>query len=686
MRLKKISLYLLLLFLIVNNGTSMKKDSLPERYKKWLEEEVVYIISPVEREVFLQLTTDRERDLFIEAFWKQRDPTPGSPENEFKNEHYRRINHANHFFGRGTPKPGWKTDRGRIYIILGEPNDIQRFEGKTQVYPTEVWFYQGKTNLGLPPGFHLVFFQKGGYGEYELYSPLNDGPMALLTSYWGDPANFEKAYEALREYEPDLAEVSISLIPGERSTVMGRPTMSSDLLISKVETTPIRQIEDRYARKFLEYKDIVEVEYSTNYIVSDSLVKIMKSPSGMVFIHYAFEPERLSVNQYDDKYYTSLKINGSVTTPEGKSIYQFERDVYLEFDKEQMAQISRRPLSIRDMFPIIPGEYNLSILLKNEVSKEFTSLEKKIYIPEEGKEIKISPLILAYDLETKPVPEGRLRPFQVGIHHLNVHANPVFLKSDTLHIAFQVLGLTEDFREKGSVSIDFFAGEEHVKNINKKLNLLPVSRGIIESVPLQDFTPAHYTIKVSLLDEKENEIVSQEEHFDITYMENIARPWTYSKLLPPEQDPIYSYTLGAQYFLAGQLEKAKEKLEEAFEGKPLSIENAVTLSRLYMELKEYEKIDLLLSSFFEKNEELPYEAYFILGKTKQALSRTAEAIDVFDKTIEKFGLNTNLLNEIGECYFSLGKFKEAEAAWKRSLELNPNQPEIKRKLEEAKER
>ena len=113
-----------------------QKTALPAQYKKWLEEDVVYIIVPLEKDVFLKLQTDRERDLFIEAFWKQRDPTPGMANNEFKTEHYRRINYANRYLGRSAPLPGWRTDRGRIYIILGEPNDIQRFEGKSGVYPT----------------------------------------------------------------------------------------------------------------------------------------------------------------------------------------------------------------------------------------------------------------------------------------------------------------------------------------------------------------------------------------------------------------------------------------------------------------------------------------------------------------------------------------------------------------------
>ncbi|MBU4331471.1 MAG: GWxTD domain-containing protein, partial [Acidobacteria bacterium] len=337
-----------LLFPCPTSVEADEKAKLPPIHKAWLEEEVVYIISPVEREVFLQLNSDRERDMFILAFWKQRDPTPGTPENEFRKEHSDRISHANRRFGRGTPKPGWKTDRGRMYIILGEPNDIQRFEGKTQVYPTEVWFYQGKSDVGLPAGFSLVFFQESAVGEYRLYSPLADGPQALLTSYYGDPMDYYTAYTTLREFEADLAEVSLSLIPGEGSTIGGRPSMISDMLIQRVEGTPQKQIQTRYARKFLEYKDIVEVEYSANYLDSDTLVKVIKDPSGLYFVHYAIEPARLSVGQYQNKYYTTLMLNGTVADMEGKTIHQFEKTINLEFDSEQIREIFRRPVSIRD--------------------------------------------------------------------------------------------------------------------------------------------------------------------------------------------------------------------------------------------------------------------------------------------------------------------------------------------------
>jgi GWxTD domain-containing protein len=95
----------------------------------------------VEKEVFLQLETDLERNTFISAFWKQRNPNPNLPENEFKKEHYRRIVYAHNWFGRDTPGPGWRTDLGRIYITLGEPKSIERSESFNELQPTIIWFF-----------------------------------------------------------------------------------------------------------------------------------------------------------------------------------------------------------------------------------------------------------------------------------------------------------------------------------------------------------------------------------------------------------------------------------------------------------------------------------------------------------------------------------------------------------------
>src|SRR6185369_4571075 len=96
------------------------KQELGSTYKKWLDEDVRWIITDEERETFKRLSNDEERDNFIEQFWLRRDPTPDTVENEYKEEHYRRITYANEHFAAG--KPGWKTDRGRIYVMFGPPD------------------------------------------------------------------------------------------------------------------------------------------------------------------------------------------------------------------------------------------------------------------------------------------------------------------------------------------------------------------------------------------------------------------------------------------------------------------------------------------------------------------------------------------------------------------------------------
>jgi GWxTD domain-containing protein len=162
--------------------TKKSAKDLPPVYRKWLTEDVVYIITPREKDVFLQLENDKQRETFIEAFWKVRDPNPTTPENEFKTEHYRLIAYANKTFGKDSPGPGWRSDMGRIYITLGEPQQIDRQENLSNIQPITIWFYNGLAEYGLPGSFSVVFYRKMGTGPYELYSPINDGPQELLVN------------------------------------------------------------------------------------------------------------------------------------------------------------------------------------------------------------------------------------------------------------------------------------------------------------------------------------------------------------------------------------------------------------------------------------------------------------------------------------------------------------------------
>ncbi len=661
------------------------KSQLPPRHKKWLDEEVVYIISSREKDVFEQLATDRERDLFIEAFWKHRDPTPASPENEFKTEHFRRLSYANKYLGRSSPMPGWRTDRGRIYIILGEPNDIQRYDSKSEVYPTEIWFYQGKTDQGLPAGFNIVFFKESGSGDYKLYSPMRDGPQALLTTYQGDPSNYLSAYQELKEVDPMLASVSLSLVPGEESASFGRPSLSSDLLIQKVESLPSRLIEDKYAQKFLQYKDIVEVEYTANFIDSDSLVKVIRDPSGISFVHYVLEPKKLSVNQYNDKYYTTLAINGTVSNSEGKTIFQFDKTVSLELNEEQMGNASRQPFDIHDMFPLIPGNYKFSLLMKNEVSKEFTSLEQNLIVSEYGQIPGISPLILGYKTSKSEDESKKLKPFKFGLVQVYAQPNRVFIQKEPLVLAFQIQGLTPDLRERAEVKYVFQKEDKEFFAVAKKLAEYPDSFGFIQEFPLANFPPFHYRIQVSLvLDGKE--IAAKNDEFDVTHLAGISRPWIYSRILPGANDPFYAYLVGVQQFNSGKIEEARRNLEQALSGKPDSPDVALSLARTYMALSEKEKVEPVLTPFLKAPQTPKYEIYFVLGQSYVSTGQWDKAVSLFDEAITHYGVNPNILNILGHCYNQMGKAREALQAWQKSLEINPQQPQIQKAVESLKEK
>jgi GWxTD domain-containing protein len=182
-------------------------------YQKFLKM-TAYIILPAEKDVFLRLASDRERDLFIDSFWKQRDPTPGTSENEYKDDIVKRFAYVNDHYARGTTLEGWKTDMGRIYMILGPPASTESFEASLGLVPCIAWYYYGDTRKNLPLYFGLVFFQKGGAGPFRLYDPFSDGPMSLLQHKRDLEADdYSGLYDKIYDIAPTLADLSLSLIP-----------------------------------------------------------------------------------------------------------------------------------------------------------------------------------------------------------------------------------------------------------------------------------------------------------------------------------------------------------------------------------------------------------------------------------------------------------------------------------------
>ena len=671
-----ITIFFLLTVTILSfsNQKKLNPSELPEKYRKWLEEEVVYIITPTERDVFLQLSSDRERNFFIEAFWKQRDPNPNTPENEFKEEHYRRLNYANRFFGRGTPTPGWRTDMGRIYIILGEPKTIERYENLTEVYPTIVWFYQGMSKYGLPDSFNLVFFKKYGAGDYQLYSPIKDGPQSLLVHYLGDPKDYLAAYQQLRTIQPELAHVSLSLLPGEPLHGI-TPTVASDLLLANIETKPQKAIKDTYAEKLLRYKDIIEVEYTANYIDSESLIRIIRDPSGLYYFHYFIEPERLSVSATDDTYFTTLELTGMVTTVQGKTVYQFQRNIPIRFDEKERKKIGNKPFRLQGAFPLIEGDFQFSLLLKNKISKEFSSFETKVSVPPTESPNNQDALILAYTAKEKPDKSILTKPFQVGELVLYPASRNSFGSQEKLYLFFP---FPQPFSEGEVVLTLYSAGDKQIWSRNKPLAAYQ-NVNILEIINLKSLPPAYYQLKLQILSPNNDLLWEGKVQFSLSSQPTLPRPFIYSEPIHPPHSAMADFILGTQLVKTGQLQRAEQFLKNAFLKNKKSIVFAEGWARWLLDHQKYNDVVEVLKPFKETQSKT-HRFLLVLGQAYQKLGQHEEAITCYSNYLEKEGTHIQALNAIGQCYLTLGQKENAIKIFKKSLELAPDQPQIQRIL------
>ena len=679
----------LLLIVVMILPLKLLPDQNPElekKYEEWIKEEVIYIITPIEKDVFYKLETDRDRDLFIVEFWRQRDPTPGTPRNEFKEEHFRRIEYTNKTFGRGSPIKGWRTDRGRFYIKLGRPVSVEKYMG-FHIYPIEIWYYSGSPKFMRVPFFRLLFFQRHGTGEFELYNPILDGPASLVTYLETKmPAlevreDLDPDARALKiielEVSPDLAYATVSSRPGDRNT----SPLESQMIIGEAETIPHKKVDDSYAYEFLEHKAVVEVSYSVNYMGNQSRVSIIQDPAGLFFVNYILVPEILSVDFFKDKYFTHLRTSVRVTDREGKTIFQGGRNIPIELRKEELKVIEKNSFHLHDSFPLIPGNYTFNLLMENMVSKEFTSVEKKISVPV-GKNLQMSSLILARKINRDLPPSEERTAFQVGNLRIYPSVDNTFLKKNRLFLFFQIYGLSRNLKDKGTLEFSFYKEDQYFLTIHKNLNEYNSDRDFLEEIPLEKFGPGVYSVNVSLREQGGEELLSQREELSVI-TEPIPGAWIVAQTNPSTNDPYYLYVLGIQFLNKGDIQKAHMELAKAYERKPVDMNYALGYARVLLTLKNFPRVREILIPFAETKKE-SFELFFCLGSASQEMSEFKEAISYYQKALKLKGTITLILNAIGECYLQLGEIELALVAFEKSLETDPSQENIRKKIEDLK--
>jgi len=655
------------------------------KYQDWLKL-TTYIITSKEKDVFLQLQNDRDRDLFIEAFWNHRDPTPGTPENEFKTEHLKRFQEASKRFRYGSTREGWQTDRGRIYIILGRPQSQTYYEGSTELYPAEIWSYYGDVNKGLPVHFQLMFYQWHNSGEMKLYDPVSDGPGRLIVnSQTMNPSDYEAMYEMIYDLQPDVALICLSIIPGEIPFGF-KPSTQTPIYIANILDSPKKGLNESYATHFLNYRGVVSTEYLTNYIESETYVAVVQDPlTGAAFCDFVIAPKKLSVDLYEPKNEYSCLFQVDVSLRAGdKVVFQYSKDFPLTIPERQFAETQAMGICIADSFPVIEGKYHLTVLLRNATGKEFTTLEADLDVPSDSGRPRIIAPVVGY--KVSDVPAGVHVPFQAGEKKMNVDPKYTYSSADQIALFFDITGLTEDLWKTGSVGI-LFKGNRvtnpHQKSLTVPLNAQGFRKTLklIQVLPAAEFPPDYYDLTITLKDAKGKTVDENLTNFAISTQKTLSHPVIASKSSSLANSFIFFYALAYQYDQVNQDEKAEAMYKKAYSLNPAYQQKVPEYASFLLKVKKFDEA-LSLIETIKGDPKLNFQYFLTKGRALIGREKYQEAIQNLSEGNKIYNSDTVLLNALGMAYFRTGRMTEALNALNASLKLNPNQPEIKKLVQE----
>jgi GWxTD domain-containing protein len=641
---------LAVLFMAVMGLPAEQQDT-PDRWKSWLAE-VEPIITKNERSVFKGLTTEENREKFQSLFWKVRDATPGTPENEFMTEFYSRRRYAE------SRLDGAQSDRGRIYIILGKPDEVQNYAGSDKVVDCELWVYRAEGRSGLPPLMYLLFYKRDNLGEYKLFYPGLDSTTDILSS--GNRQgrmSRAKVYRFIQESYPELAKATLSVIPDEADVLFAGTPNSSGQTIGQIFTLPEREVEKGYLRYFYAPGGSAEVEYSTKQI-SGKAALFLTGRGGVRFLNYSLMPDRISTARTTEGLETAhLVFHLRVEDEAGRTVFQQEKEIRLRLDEPKQKAVLQRKLIFNDFAPIIDGTFQVRLTYTDKTSAEFFVDEQKLMVNKE------TPLLLA-GYEVKAAPADVLAPFSQGSYKVLIDPRLIFSPADSL----QGLILADEIPEMRLLPRD---GEGPATRIQD------VSRGeggvIIFRQPMAGLKPGSYDLLVT---NKEAEIFRRA----LTVLSfAVEKPLQLERTESAAFEETLPFLLGQEYLNCGRVKEALE----SFQKLPSGLWNGTTLpviARAYYLDKNYARVIELL-----EKETVPkdYGVLLLLGNSSLELKRLKEAAFYFEE-VRKFGDTAEANNTLGAIYFSLGEKDKAKVYWDRAKKLEPKPDEKAPKTEEER--
>ena len=508
-----------------------EQEESEDYYAKWLKEDVVYIIAPEEKSVFESLTTSEEKDQFIELFWHRRDPDLRTAINEFKEEHYRRIVYANERFTSGFP--GWRTDRGRVYIIHGEPDRLESNPsggtydrpfseggGITSVFPFEKWWYRHIEGLGE---VEVEFVDRSFSGEYRL---------------------------ARRPEEKD----AFLHVPGAGLTIveeLGLATKRDRPIFTGASNYPyiVRGQNDNPFRRYetyaliqrpaqIKYEDLQEI-VKVDITFSDLPFKIrqdyfkLNEDQVLVPITLEFQNKELTFKTEGDVHVARIAIYGIITSITNRVITEFEDDVSISYQPQQLGQGLQRRSLYQKIIPLDRKmRYKVDLVVKDLNSEKVGVIRQAIIPPVYHEDrVSISSMILSQLILSVPEAPEQEEMFVLGDVKILPSLGKTFVREAPLAVYLQVYNVALDQTSLAPslrVSYKLLRQGERVMEVvdesGEPVYYFSQQRVVlIRSLPIDNLGPGEYRIEVEIQDRIKNQVVAAADNFQVVSRSKLAQ-------------------------------------------------------------------------------------------------------------------------------------------------------------------
>ena len=492
-------------------------------YKKWLSDEVPYIITDEERGAFKTFSTDEEREQFIEQFWERRNPNPGSPENEFREEYYRRIAYSNEHYASGIP--GWKTDRGRIYIMYGPPDEIEDHPsggtydrppeeggGQTSTFPFQQWRYRYIEGIGS--NIILEFVDPTMTGEFHMTMDPGEKDALLHVPNAGLTQMEAMGMASKRDRFTRTDGMTIGQPLGGETASMNE--FSRLDLYAKIFKPP--------SVKFKDLRAVVTSRLTAQLLPFDVRTDFMRVTEESVLTPVTIQAANRDL-QFENKegvMHAVLDIFGQITSLGGRIVSTFEDAVVLDVPENDFQRYVDRKSVYQKVVPLRPGRYKLTVVLKDDLSGHMGSLELGIQVPRFVEEqLASSSLILADLIQPLPTAQVGSGPFVIGGTKVRPSVNQQFTRDQNLGIYMQVYNLAVDpqtHRPSADIQYEIIKdGKPVLSQTEQAAKLANASQQVTlqKTMPLKALQPGKYSVQIKVTDNIKTQSVSRSASFEL---------------------------------------------------------------------------------------------------------------------------------------------------------------------------